>query len=276
MMQTAIIQATLDQWRKLSEGEVACVDQNLRQQGSSLQRAIQQGITPSDPRIAGSRAACRNQIAQQPMWQGPSFDCSKARMPDERAICSDAELSKLDNLVAGGYNYLRNRYGVQFAESIGAPLWRARQACGSDVTCIKQKQIAAIEEYKARGAPIAAPDSITTRGVEKSIYIVDGVALGSRVVFDSPTYREYQCTPSDQFVGFAWCQKIRQENDARGQYTSTYSILHSGDGVALYINRYLVLLSQKVAGDNWETRLFYEIHVTVAGDRDGSADFRRQ
>ncbi len=142
MMQTAIIQATLDQWRKISEGEVACVDQNLRQQGSSLQRAIQQGITPSDPRIAGSRAACRNQIAQQPMWQGPSFDCSKARMPDERAICSDAELSKLDNLVAGGYNYLRSRYGVQFAESIGAP--------------------------------IAAPDSITTRGVEKSIYIVNG------------------------------------------------------------------------------------------------------
>ena len=38
----------------------------------------------------------------------------------------------------------------------------------------------------------------------------------------------------------------------------------------------LVLLSQKVAGDNWETRLFYEIHVTAAGDRDGSADFRRQ
>lgn len=239
MMQTAIVQATLDQWRKLPEGEVACVDQNLRQQGSSLQRAIQQGITPSDPRIASSRAACRNQIVKQPMWQGPSFDCSKAKMPDERAICSDPELSKLDNLVAGGYNYLRSRYGVQFAESVGAPLWRARQACGSDVTCIKQKQIAAIEEYKARGALIAAPDSNTTRGVDKSIYIVDGVSLGSRVVFDSPAYREYQCTPSEQFAGFTWCQKKRQEKDARGQYASTYSILHSGDGVALYINRYL-------------------------------------
>jgi uncharacterized protein YhdP len=56
--------------------------------------------------------------------------------------------------------------------------------------------------------------------------------------------------------------------------TAAVAVLSFIGGV--YSVGHLVLLSQKVAGDNWETRLFYEIHVTVAGDRDGSADFRRQ
>ena len=238
MMQTAIIQATLDQWRKIPQSEVVCVDQELVQRGSSLQRAIQQGITPSDPRIAGARSACQTPVIQQTA-QGPSFDCKKVKMPDERAICSDAELSRLDNLVVSGYNYLRSRYGAQFAEAIGKPLWRARQACGSNISCIKQKQIAAINEYKARGAPIDTPEQFTTPVTDKSIYVVDGISLGSRVAFNSQTYSEYQCSPSEQFPGLTWCQKRGLETDPRGRYMSTRSILHSEDGVALYINRYL-------------------------------------
>ena len=66
MMQTAIIQATVDQWRKLPEGTVVCVDQDLLQRGSSLRALINQGITPSDPRVSGLISACRNQVAQQP------------------------------------------------------------------------------------------------------------------------------------------------------------------------------------------------------------------
>jgi hypothetical protein len=147
IMQGAITQASQAEWKKLSQSEMSCVDQNLRQQGSSLQTVIQQGITPSDPRVAGSRSACRNQIAQQPIQ----------------------------------------------AQSTIAP----------------------------------------------SIFVVDGLALGGRVIFDSQAYREYQCSPSEQFAGFTWCQKKRQESSPRGQYLSSNSILHSTDGAALYINRYL-------------------------------------
>jgi hypothetical protein len=52
LIKFAIVQNTLTEWRKLPQNEVACVDQNLRKQGSSLQIAIQSGIMPSDPRIA--------------------------------------------------------------------------------------------------------------------------------------------------------------------------------------------------------------------------------
>jgi hypothetical protein len=56
---------------------------------------------------------------------------------------------------------------------------------------------------------------------------------------DSFAYRQYQCRPSEQFVGFTWCQKKTDERTSRGRFSSSYSILHSQDGVALYINRFL-------------------------------------
>ena len=68
-----------------------------------------------------------------------------------------------------------------------------------------------------------------------SRYVVAGLALGSRVQFDSSDYREYKCSPSEQFDGFTWCQKTRQE---RGFANVTYSILHSQDGTVVYVNRF--------------------------------------
>jgi hypothetical protein len=68
-----------------------------------------------------------------------------------------------------------------------------------------------------------------------SKYVVAGLSLGSRVQFDSSDYREYKCSPSEQFGGFTWCQKTRQE---RGFANVTYSILHSQDGTLVYVNRF--------------------------------------
>jgi hypothetical protein len=78
-----------------------------------------------------------------------------------------------------------------------------------------------------------APDARTT-----PIYGVSGLRLGSKVQFDSSDYREYKCGPSDQFDGFTWCQKTRQERDRRGLSNVTYSILHSPDGTVAYVNRF--------------------------------------
>jgi hypothetical protein len=36
-------------------------------------------------------------------------------------------------------------------------------------------------------------------------YSVDGLAIGTRLNFDSASYRAYKCTPSDQFRGLTWC-----------------------------------------------------------------------
>jgi TonB family protein len=69
-------------------------------------------------------------------------------------------------------------------------------------------------------------------------YKVAGFVLGSRINFDSSEYREFKCGPSDQFEGYVWCQKVKQEKERRGSFSATYSVLHSRDGRILYVNRY--------------------------------------
>jgi hypothetical protein len=71
-----------------------------------------------------------------------------------------------------------------------------------------------------------------------SMYAIDGLALGAHIPSDSPGYREYKCGPSDQFDGFTWCQKTRQERERGGSSNATYSVLHSRDGSVVYVNRY--------------------------------------
>jgi hypothetical protein len=75
-------------------------------------------------------------------------------------------------------------------------------------------------------------------GSQISIYAVEGLALGARIPFDSSAYREYKCSPSDQFDGFTWCQQTRQQGERRRSSDVTYSLLHSRDGSIVYINRY--------------------------------------
>jgi hypothetical protein len=77
-----------------------------------------------------------------------------------------------------------------------------------------------------------------TPGSQISTYAIEGLALGARIPLDSSAYREYKCIPSDQFDGFTWCQKTRQERERRSSSEATYSILHSRDGSIVYINRY--------------------------------------
>jgi hypothetical protein len=100
--------------------------------------------------------------SQQELHVAPSFDCSKATYADERAICSSTELSKLDNAVVAGYEYVRQKHGNQYAKSINAPLFQARRACASDVACIKERQNAALKTFEGLGAPIYVPQSVQT------------------------------------------------------------------------------------------------------------------
>jgi uncharacterized protein len=88
---------------------------------------------------------------------GPSFNCGNARHPDEITICENPVLAELDTIVAAGYGYLKVRYGRPFADQIGIPTWRSRQACLADANCIRQRQIDAINAYREAGAPVAVP-----------------------------------------------------------------------------------------------------------------------
>ena len=68
-------------------------------------------------------------------------------------------------------------------------------------------------------------------------YAVDGLAIGTQLNFGSAPYREYKCSPSEQFGGLTWCQKTRAYKERRKPYTAAYSLLHSRDGKIVYVNR---------------------------------------
>src|SRR5262245_27700735 len=73
-----------------------------------------------------------------------------------------------------------------------------------------------------------------------SPYVVDGLALGARIDFESPIYRIYRCSPSEQFPQITRCQRTQKQQivGSRWSVDSTGSILHNADGMAVYINRY--------------------------------------
>ena len=48
--------------------------------------------------------------------QSPSFDCTKARLPDEIAICRTPELAEFDNTIAAAYAYLKTTRGRAYAD----------------------------------------------------------------------------------------------------------------------------------------------------------------
>src|SRR5437868_3914552 len=72
-----------------------------------------------------------------------------------------------------------------------------------------------------------------------SPFVVNGLALGSRVQPDSPGYREYRCEPSEQYPGLTWCKRTQTDHSRRGAFESSHSILHSPAGEVFYVNRSL-------------------------------------
>jgi clan AA aspartic protease (TIGR02281 family) len=97
---------------------------------------------------------------------GPSFDCNKARLPDEIAICRTPELAEFDSVIAAAYAYLKSTRGRAYADQVGIPFWRVRQACQYDARCIRQVQTQAINAYQAAGAPISGPQRPLTGAFE--------------------------------------------------------------------------------------------------------------
>lgn len=66
LVQTAISQAIQAEWRKLPPAEISCIDENLRQRGTSVGQVAQQGFSPNDGRLAEVRRFCRTGVVQNP------------------------------------------------------------------------------------------------------------------------------------------------------------------------------------------------------------------
>lgn len=92
---------------------------------------------------------------------GPSFDCTRATLPDEIVICSDPQLSKLDRIAGEGFNFITQEMGTDFSQSLAKPLLKKRNQCAYDKNCIEKAIITQIEIFAAAGAPISTPNSIS-------------------------------------------------------------------------------------------------------------------
>src|SRR6516165_848567 len=87
------------------------------------------------------------------------------------------------------------------------------------------------------GIVVLAHAALIGNAIAATEYAVDGLAVGTRLNFGSASYREYKCSPSDQFDGLRWCQKTRTDKERRGPYIAAYSLLHSKNGNLSYISR---------------------------------------
>lgn len=79
------------------------------------------------------------------------------------------------------------------------------------------------------------PATAQTSRNANGAYSVNDLVLGAKVQPDSAQLRDYRCGPSEQFDGFTWCQRNRQDRDRDRRGTS--SLLHGRDGKIAYLNR---------------------------------------
>jgi uncharacterized protein len=216
-------------------------------------------------RAQGTRPKNRSMIAlagilaaTPALAQSPSFDCSKAHLPDEIVICQTPQLEELDNLGAAGYALLRKTRGRAFADEIGIPIWRQRQACHADANCIQQRQIEAIRTYQSLGAPVALPgwvnqqepseanpplpdvgatiEDSTRQSTAYAPYRIEGVRLGDSLR-NSNIFHTLKCSPNEVFLASAWCQRTTLGNGPDGSFSDNIAFLADSKGLVYYLAR---------------------------------------
>src|SRR5579859_4586284 len=74
---------------------------------------------------------------------GPSFDCRKAQLPTEKAICSDPKMSAIDALSAKAFITFQPDFADK--HQIARSLIADRNACQADAACIVSVQSNALE-----------------------------------------------------------------------------------------------------------------------------------
>ncbi len=67
-----------------------------------------------------------------------SFDCAKARLPEEKAICASPELSRMDDQLGHVYRKAREVTGnsAAFRKTVDDN-WLKRRGCGGNTACIR-------------------------------------------------------------------------------------------------------------------------------------------
>ena len=81
-----------------------------------------------------------------------SFNCAKATLPDEIAVCANPDLNDADVEMATRYSMLLQLMAMGSAGAMrdGQKAWLAwRKACGSDVACLRNAYRVRIGAFKS-------------------------------------------------------------------------------------------------------------------------------
>jgi Putative peptidoglycan binding domain/Tetratricopeptide repeat len=108
LMRAAIIEGAKTEWRKVRPVELACIETQLQQQGTSIEVLVQQGIFPNDGRVTNFRVVCAKaaavipaQVTVDPINQPsipavppalsarPTFDCTVVKSALGSILCAD-------------------------------------------------------------------------------------------------------------------------------------------------------------------------------------------
>jgi uncharacterized protein len=139
------------QWlsqRQLCDANVPCIGQAYRSRIAQLQGSNQQ---------AGNRQAGLAPVpARTTTPPQPSFDCRKARKPDEQAVCSDAALAAKDVRLSEVFGQYRAQLSPDAFKQLlkNQAAWMAQRGqCGSDIACVGRaydERIRQIETFISR------------------------------------------------------------------------------------------------------------------------------
>jgi len=231
-------QSVQAQWEQMSPKSLLCVDARLRRTRQSVNRLIDRGVGPSDSRLARIVGECGAETPSSADTATPSFDCLAATHADEKTICENPELARLDRAVVQAYEDVLARRGSRVAKNISEPLLEQRHACGADSVCIKQTQLAAIGAFQERGASLPAPSASADNGRSEPAYAIDDIRLGS-VVAGNSRLSDFDCTPSRQYPGLTACRRQSTERSRRRRTSVSTSLLHATDGSVVYVGQSL-------------------------------------
>ncbi|RVD64210.1 hypothetical protein [Mesorhizobium sp. M7A.F.Ca.ET.027.03.2.1] len=87
----------------------------------------------------------------------PSFDCAKATNADEKAICTNAQLAKNDQLTTDAFNQAKAK-NRKAALATARGFLKTRAACGADIDCIANAQTQAVLDFALLGAQLPKPE----------------------------------------------------------------------------------------------------------------------
>ena len=97
-----------------------------------------------------------------------SFDCARAASPDEHTVCSDPQLSQLDELVARAFGQAKlvspgdqDGSAVAYAHAF----LKDRRACAADRSCIFSSYVAVLTTYRDLGAKEPVPSWVSAPAI---------------------------------------------------------------------------------------------------------------